>query len=132
MAKRKKVDAVILLGDVFEKIDPPGRCRNAMVSLFMAAKESFPLYVVIGNHDIKSSMANYASSTLGTLIESDVLIYTDYEPSLGIRFLHLHKRPDSNAVGRCGNLRGCILSPQVGHTPNSKEYNSLIVRLRSI
>jgi DNA repair exonuclease SbcCD nuclease subunit len=88
IAKAKKVDALVLLGDLFDRMDPPGRCRNSVLSIFYKAKDYFPIYAVIGNHDIKSSMPNLPNSALGTFIETDIFKYTDYEPELGIGFGH--------------------------------------------
>ena len=87
IAKRKKVDAIIFLGDVFERLDPPGRCRNGLIGSFMAHR-TIPCYVVIGNHDIRSSMANFGNSALATLVDTGILKYTDSIPDLGIGLGH--------------------------------------------
>jgi exonuclease SbcD len=88
IGKSKKVDAVIFLGDIFERLDPPGRCRNGILALLVKASKYMPLYVTIGNHDIKNSNDNLPNSALGTLIEAGVLQYVDSVPELSLGFGH--------------------------------------------
>jgi DNA repair protein SbcD/Mre11 len=88
IAKKRKVNAVISLGDIFNRMEPSGKCRNMIISLFLSLQPDIPIYTTEGNHDIKNSVSNLYRSALGTLVETDVVQHVDYEPNLGIRFGH--------------------------------------------
>lgn len=88
IAIKRKIDAIVFVGDIFNRMEVGGRCRNAIIAALMPLQGKIPCYVVIGNHDVKSALINIPNSAMGTLIESGVVIYTDQAEDLGIRFGH--------------------------------------------
>jgi exonuclease SbcD len=98
VAEEMKVDAVVLLGDLFEVYEVGPLLRNQTLDILKGVPNgnkpwSFPIYVCVGNHDLDSS-SNLEKTALGTLISAGYLIKTDYEPSLGISFAHYHPSLD--------------------------------------
>ena len=98
VAEEKKVDAVVLLGDLFEVYEVGPLLRNQTLDILKGVpngKEpwSFPIYICVGNHDLDSS-SNLEKTALGTLISAGYLIKTDYSPSLGISFAHFYPSLD--------------------------------------
>lgn len=98
VAEEKKVDAVVLLGDLFEVYEVGPLLRNQTLDILKGGPNgnkpwSFPIYVCVGNHDLDSS-SNLEKTALGTLISAGYLIKTDYEPTLGISFAHYHPSLD--------------------------------------
>jgi exonuclease SbcD len=98
VAEEKKVDAVVLLGDLFEVYEVGPLLRNQTLDILKGVPNgnkpwSFPIYVCVGNHDLDSS-SNLEKTALGTLISAGYLIKTDYEPTLGISFAHYHPSLD--------------------------------------
>ena len=92
VAEERKLDAVILLGDLFEVYEVGPLLRNQTLEILKGVPNcnkpwSFPIYICVGNHDLDSS-SNLEKTALGTLISAGYLIKTDYEPSLGISFAH--------------------------------------------
>ena len=100
VAEEKKVDAVVLLGDLFEVYEVGPLLRNQTLDILKGVPNgnkpwSFPIYICVGNHDLDSS-SNLEKTALGTLISAGYLIKTDYEPSLGISFAHYHPSLDKD------------------------------------
>jgi exonuclease SbcD len=98
VAEEMKVDAVVLLGDLFEVYEVGPLLRNQTLDILKGVPNgnkpwSFPIYVCVGNHDLDSS-SNLEKTALGTLISAGYLIKTDYEPTLGISFAHYHPSLD--------------------------------------
>ncbi len=98
IAEERQLDAVVLLGDLFEVYEVGPLLRNQTLDIFKGVPNgnipwSFPIYVCVGNHDLDSS-SNLEKTALGTLISAGYLIKTDYEPSLGISFAHYHPSLD--------------------------------------
>jgi exonuclease SbcD len=98
VAEEKKVDAVVLLGDLFEVYEVGPLLRNQTLDILKGVPNgnkpwSFPIYICVGNHDLDSS-SNLEKTALGTLISAGYLTKTDYEPSLGISFAHYHPSLD--------------------------------------
>jgi exonuclease SbcD len=98
VAEERKLDAVVLLGDLFEVYEVGPLLRNQTLDILKGVPNgnkpwSFPIYVCVGNHDLDSS-SNLEKTALGTLISAGYLIKTDYEPSLGISFAHYHPSLD--------------------------------------
>jgi len=98
VAEEKKVDAVVLLGDLFEVYEVGPLLRNQTLDILKGVPNGnkpwpFPIYVCVGNHDLDSS-SNLEKTALGTLISAGYLIKNDYEPSLGISFAHYHPSLD--------------------------------------
>lgn len=92
LAEERELDAVVLLGDLFETFEVGPLLRNQTLDILKGLPNgnkpwSFPIYVCVGNHDLDSSL-NLEKTTLGTLINAGYLIKTSYEPSLGISFAH--------------------------------------------
>lgn len=87
----KKVDAVVLLGDLFDVREEGPLARNGALNILKSQdngnKWPFPIYITVGNHDIGSSFP-LEKSSLGTLIEAGCLIKTDFAEDLGIAFAH--------------------------------------------
>lgn len=88
IAKEKKVDGIIFLGDIFNRMEVSGKCRNAIISLLMGINNNIKLYTVIGNHDVKSTVHNIPNSAIGTLIETGVVSYLHEIPEWSIGFGH--------------------------------------------
>jgi DNA repair exonuclease SbcCD nuclease subunit len=99
IAKELNVDAIVFLGDFFDRrIEGPAAVNEsikALISDDYGNPWPFPKYIVIGNHDIQSSFP-LDHCSLGTLINSGLLIKTDYEPDLGIAFAHFSNDLDSD------------------------------------
>lgn len=91
IAEERQLDAVILLGDLFEVYEVGPLLRNQTLEILKGEPNgkpwSFPIYVCVGNHDLDSS-SKLEKTALGTLISAGVLQYTSYEPSLCMSFAH--------------------------------------------
>ena len=92
IAEERQLDAVVLLGDLFEVYEVGPLLRNQTLDILKGVPNgnipwSFPIYVCVGNHDLDSS-SNLEKTALGTLIAAGYLVKTDYEPYLGISFAH--------------------------------------------
>lgn len=106
IAEEKKVDYYILLGDVFNRIDVGGECRNRALDAFFSNQGnpwSFKKYVVVGNHDIAHNPSNIKKSALQTLISANVIFKEDTIDGLPVRFLHF--TPDLDERLRKGELK---------------------------
>lgn len=91
MAEKFQVDYYILLGDIFNRIDVGGECRNQAIETLASNKGtpwSFKKYATIGNHDIAHNMSFLYKSAFQTLLSSGVLECQDSIPDLPVRFLH--------------------------------------------
>jgi len=92
VAREKGVGAVILLGDLFHRLEVSGECRNGVLRILKCdengEKWPFEIFITIGNHDIKHNIQNLPKSSLGTLIEAGIVQYTEEAPEYGIRFAH--------------------------------------------
>lgn len=98
IAEERKLDAVVLLGDLFEVCEVGALLRNQTLNILNGGPNgnkawSFPIYICVGNHDLDSS-SNLEKTALGTLISAGCLVKTDYSPSLGISFAHYHPSLD--------------------------------------
>ncbi len=105
IAKAAEVDYYIMLGDIFERIEVGGICRNRALEILLSDDgEPWPFekYVVVGNHDIGHNPSNLNKSALETLIAANALRRVDEISDLGIRFLHF--RPDLDDDLRAGFL----------------------------
>lgn len=96
---KHKVNAVVLLGDVFDVREEGPLARNGALNILKSQEDGtkwpFPVYVVVGNHDIQSSFS-LDKSSLGTLINAGVLLKEDYVEELGIAFAHFNPELDDN------------------------------------
>ena len=94
IGKSAKVDAIVLLGDLFDRREEGPEARNGALKILSEPRD-FPVYITVGNHDIQSSFP-LEKSSLGTLIEAGVLIKTDYVENLGIAFAHFTPNLDED------------------------------------
>lgn len=93
IAEKNNVDAVVLLGDLFDRREEGPEARNGALNILLKERK-YPVYITVGNHDIQSSYPLNQSS-LGTLVEAGVLIKEDYVPDLGIAFAHFTPELDN-------------------------------------
>mgnify|MGYP001329835597 CR=1 FL=1 len=77
ISRRKMCDAVIFMGDIFDVMEPSGKCRNIILKLLLENND-IEKYVIVGNHDVKNHIENVYRSALGTLISAGALLYTNY------------------------------------------------------
>lgn len=96
-AETEKLDAVVFLGDVFDKREVGPLARNGTLEILLSQSNgdpwSFKKYVVVGNHDIQSSHP-LENSSLGTLIQAGAFIKTDHAEELNISFAHFYNDLD--------------------------------------
>lgn len=92
IARDQNCDAVVLLGDVFNRMEVGGRSRNKVLRVTASGNNGaawpFPIFVTVGNHDIAHDPANLDDSALGTLIAAGTVKKVDYDDDLGIAFGH--------------------------------------------
>jgi len=92
IGRQYKCDAVVFLGDVFNRIEVSPWCRNAALRVFMADKDEKPWpfrkLVCVGNHDVDHNIQNLKKSSLGTLLTAKVVEMVDEDESLGLYFGH--------------------------------------------
>ena len=104
MAKEFQVDYYILLGDIFDRIEVGGICRNKTLEILLSDDGkpwNFEKYVVIGNHDIAHNESNLEKSALNTLIAAGAIKLSDSIEELGVRFLHFTPSLDENLRNGC-------------------------------
>lgn len=98
IAKAAKVDFCVFLGDIFNRIEVGGKCRNRALEILASDNGepwNFEKYLVIGNHDIAHNPNNLEKSAAQTLISAGVLKCYDTIPDLPVRFWHF--TPDLDA-----------------------------------
>lgn len=99
IAEELKVDALVFLGDFFDRRVEGPTAVNASIKTLIAQDNgkpwSYPKYIVVGNHDIQSSHP-LENTSLGILVNAGLLIKSDYEPDLGIAFAHFTNDLDAN------------------------------------
>lgn len=93
IAKAGKCDYYILLGDVFNRIEVGGECRNRALEI-LASDEGepwpFEKYVVVGNHDIAHDPDKLEKSALQTLISAGAVKCAETLGDLPVRFFHFN------------------------------------------
>lgn len=94
IAEEKNVDYYVLLGDLFNKIEVGGKCRNRTLELMSDSKWLFDKYVVVGNHDVAHNLSNLPKSALQTLITAGAVKYAEQIENLPVRFFHFTKELD--------------------------------------
>ncbi len=105
IASAAKVDYYILLGDVFNRMEVGGECRNRALEILCSNNGEpwgFEKYVVVGNHDIAHNSHNLEKSALQTLISAGALKCVDKIPDLPVTFLHF--KPDLDYQVQYGEL----------------------------
>lgn len=61
-ASRNKANKVILLGDVFDSVNPPERLKKAFWrAIYPVIESNIELVIILGNHDITGQIYNFAS-----------------------------------------------------------------------
>ena len=92
IAKKYKCGSVIFLGDIFHRMEVGAWCRNAVIRILRADKDGSPWpfrkLVCIGNHDVDHNLQNLKKSSLGTLLEAEVIEMVDEDEDLRISFCH--------------------------------------------
>jgi predicted phosphodiesterase len=92
----EKADAAVLLGDLFNRLQPGGDARNQVMEVLASAKDGgLRVIAVRGNHDMAHNPANYRRSALyscemGGLLEvpcQDEDAYGEV-PELGLGLVH--------------------------------------------
>jgi len=76
IAKAVKADYYILLGDVFDRIEVGGICRNRVLEALLSDDGDpwpFEKYVVMGNHDLNHNPHYLEKSALETLIKANAV-----------------------------------------------------------
>jgi DNA repair exonuclease SbcCD nuclease subunit len=90
IAKAAKCDYYILLGDIFNRIDVGGECRNRTIEI-LASDEGepwpFEKYLVVGNHDIAHDPDKMEKSAAQSLVSAGIVKCVDCIPGL-MRFKH--------------------------------------------
>lgn len=97
IAQENKVDALVLLGDLFEKPEPSGVLRNLVIKL-LRKEWGFRIIALEGNHD-KDHSNDLERTALGTLKHLELLEILDYDASLGIAFHHFTRQLDNDFLG---------------------------------
>jgi len=102
IAEKNKVEAIILLGDLFEKPEPNPVLRNSVIKL-LRRDWKFRIIALEGNHD-KDHFDDLERTALGTLRHLELLEILDYDPSLGIAFHHFTRQLDDELLaGKLAN-----------------------------
>ena len=105
MAKAVNADYYILLGDVFNRIEVSGECRNKVIKV-LASNDGepwgFKKYVVVGNHDIAHNPEYLEKSALNSLLYGGDIKCVDLLPEIPVRFFHFE--PDLDEKLRKGEL----------------------------
>ena len=101
IAKAVKADYYILLGDVFNRIEVGGECRNRALEILSSDNGTpwpFEKYVVIGNHDIAHNPSYIGKSALKTLISANVIKEGLTDEDLSISFYHFTPKLDEQLL----------------------------------
>jgi DNA repair exonuclease SbcCD nuclease subunit len=105
MAEAIKADYYILLGDVFNRIEVSGECRNKVIKTLSSNEGvpwNFKKYCVVGNHDIAHNPDYLEKSALTSLLYGGDIKCIDKLPDLPVRFFHFE--PDLDEKLRKGLL----------------------------
>ncbi len=90
IAKATKCDDYVLLGDLFNRIDVGGECRNRAIEILASDDgEPWPFekYLTIGNHDIAHDPDKMEKSAAQSLVSAGILKCADTIPGM-MRFMH--------------------------------------------
>ncbi len=115
IGRDQKVDAVVFLGDIFDKtvVQPTivSKLLHALRSDETGKPWPFKSYAVIGNHDIGHNMSNLPMSSLNTLFSSGLLEYCESIDHLGIYLGHFYPKLDADIrAGKLQNVNYPILA----------------------
>lgn len=92
IARAMKVDFCVFLGDIFNRIEVGGACRNRAIEVLSKDEDGnpwpFKKYVVIGNHDVANNLHYLNKSALQTLLSSNVIELVDQIEDLPVYLLH--------------------------------------------
>lgn len=105
VARDRRCDAIVHLGDVFQRPEPSGECRNRILKTFqqdeMGRPWPFRKFVVLGNHDIGNHIDNLGRSALGTLIYAGAVERVDGDEGLRLGFGHFRVGIEDELRGGC-------------------------------
>lgn len=90
-ARRFGCDAIVMLGDIFHRMEPQGQCRNLILRTFLSFSD-LRIITVVGNHDVKHNLQNLPNSALGTLLDAGVLVSLEECPDLRIGLGHFRAK----------------------------------------
>ena len=93
IARDRELEYVVILGDLFDKAEPPGLVRNRVIEILMRGNNSkrwpFDIFLTVGNHDIYSHTIKTIEKTAVKTIESVGLFQIcDESEKYGIYFGH--------------------------------------------
>lgn len=129
IAESRKCNAIIFMGDIFDMMEPSGKCRNETLQLFLR-NSCIEKYTIIGNHDVKSHLDNIHRSALGTLIEAGALIHTDYIDKYKVHLFDYYVGiEDSIRKGMLkekSNQDAVIIASHASITDSIRPYNHVI------
>jgi|694.fasta_scaffold05695_11 DNA repair exonuclease SbcCD nuclease subunit len=99
IAKANKIDYYILLGDIFNRIDVGGVCRNRALEILSSDNgEPWPFekYLVIGNHDIAHDPDLMEKSSAQALVSAGCVKFADGIEGIPVKFWHFTPKLDEN------------------------------------
>jgi len=100
IARDNNCDYIVFLGDIFNRIEVGGSCRNKIMQVLKEQpngdKWLFDKYVCVGNHDIKHDPQRLHESTLGSLLIAGYLEKVDAVSQYGIGFAHFEPHIEEN------------------------------------
>ena len=89
IAKATQCDYYVMLGDVFNRMDIDGECRNRAIEI-LASDEGepwpFEKYLLVGNHDVAHDPAKLPKSPLQSLVSAGLVKHVETIPGM-VRFL---------------------------------------------
>ena len=93
IARDHPADYACILGDTFSHPDPKGDVRNAALQVFAKGNRGeawpFPIYVVIGNHDITGHTTETLESTaIETFNKAGVIDISEFIPEFDLFQIH--------------------------------------------
>ena len=97
IAEAVKADEYISLGDVFDRIEVGGECRNRALEILSSNGGKpwpFKKTVVIGNHDIAHNPSYIGKSALQTLISANAINVGERNEELSTSFYHFTPQLD--------------------------------------
>lgn len=87
IARRHKADYAVLLGDLFNRIKPDDDILNSAIEILQEPRD-FPVYAIIGNHDVSNSPQRYRESALYSVELSGAIKVVDEAPEFNLGFVH--------------------------------------------
>jgi DNA repair exonuclease SbcCD nuclease subunit len=97
IATAAKADYYVLLGDVFNRIEVSGDCRNKVIKTFASNNGvpwNFKKYCIVGNHDIAHNPDYLEKSALTSVFYGGDVECVEKLPDLPVRFFHFEPNLD--------------------------------------